>query len=193
MANDLKKAAAEIAKAGGVTLVLLGSVSIIKEVHVLERGAINFDSLIHTQLGGAPARTTVSDGGIDLACDPRWAINDFHRSFSTRIGSDLRLERPPPGGEPAQPQLRAQVQTVADALRQEARSGDVLLVGSTDDKSFLGTERNNAGLALERATQVQALLQAALPKDRNVLIANDRMTDGSLAGGGLARALFGAK
>jgi hypothetical protein len=190
-----RKLLADGGQAFGLTLAFSGGVSIIKGLHVIENGSFQFDSLVHTQFGGDPAQVSVMDGGVDLRCDSGWVINGF------QLGSATRLDVDPPGPkwpdpDAASPTLSARVQAVAETIRQQARTGDVLLLGSTDPKTWgAGAAGNNVGLAMARANDVAGLLRTQL-SGRHVQVANEQITGGAASGpaaDGLARAVFGVK
>jgi hypothetical protein len=197
-ATKRKLLAAQVMQAGGLTIAFTGGVTIIKGLHVLEHGSFYFDSLVHTQFAGDPARLSVIDGGVDLRCDGAWVISGFQLGSATRLDADAQGPKWP-AADPTSSTLTARTQAVVAAVTQQTRAGDVLLLGSTDPKGWsTGSQGNNLGLAIARANEVAGLLRTPLA-GRNVLIANEKMTGGPAPAApgpvvdGLARAVFGVK
>jgi hypothetical protein len=201
-----KEGANPAEKAVGIALISGGSFAVIKSLNVFENGAINFDSFIHSEFTGSGAPgLVVSDGGVGMACDPRWSIDDFAIGWSRHLGKDLssggrKLEPPTTGSE-----LGDRIAQVAKLITDEGREGTLIVIGSTDPLKFYNKPIHyNADLAQDRAQEVKQGLEqafATLSKGppRKIIVANEALTytdkkdppPDVAVSNGLARLLFG--
>lgn len=184
-------------KAVGITLASVGSVTILKDLHVFEQGSFNLGALVRMDFGGGGTGVTVHDGGVTMRCDPTWSVGPFTKGEPRRLDSDRGSADP----AKASPALRAEVGELASLLSTDAPSGTILLIGSGDQTQAV---EKNVFLAPSRAAEVKGLLQEQLAGTahgkilREILVANDALAQPGTGGSGagqpanLARLLYGA-
>lgn len=202
--EDVK--ASPVERAIGLSLLAIGSVTLIDSLQVLQNGVLNLDSLVHTEISGggsSAGQIKVSNGGVGMICDPDYAVDDFALGSSRALSSDLSDGRRAVRGSEVGAELRKRVRSIAARITAQSRDGALLVAGSTDPLKY----RNNADLAAERAKVVRDELYRALGTTqaartpRTILLANEVMVFPDANSGpadspvsnGLARMLFGPK
>lgn len=186
------------AKAGGFTFLTISGLTIIKEFHVLDQGVVNLDSLFHMQLPPGAPTVKVSEGGVALNCDQDWMIGPFAVASPILLDAGGADARGPAGDGAA---LAAKVASVAAKIAKAAPAGDILLIGSGDDRQ---SRARNVELAQQRADNVGGLLNDALhtlqpQATRQILYGNKALSymksgvqaNDLVATDGLARLLYG--
>lgn len=192
-----------LSKAFAITLISLGGVTIIQDLHILEEGVVNISRLIEIP----PEPSTVSSAtstptpasGLAIRCDPRWTVGSFGLAWDKHLETPVSRHRriPEPDGDNDDAQLVARIDEIAAGISREAPGTDILLFGSGDSSNRLA---HNAGYAQRRAQTVQRLLGIALRRQAlgrpppNIVVANDVLTEPTADGAssdGLARLLYG--